>query len=168
MRRRPLAACRPPRPSQTHDGWVVLYNPGSSPVRAVTRGLSCRDGRTPLTTVVIPAGGRASIHLNQLQPVLDEPLLVSASGPVYAELDVYGADGTPGHQPELRGAAHRSLSDEGPAPDRAQRAGLRCRRRLASNAPGGVPAGACRTPWPSPSSSAKRGTSWTCSWTGRP
>ncbi len=78
-----------------HEGWVVLYNPGSSPVRAVLDGLAAGT-RTPLNAAVIPAGRRESIHLNLLQRVLDEPLVVTASGPVYAESDVYGAGGTPG------------------------------------------------------------------------
>ena len=73
----------------------MLYNPGSSPVRAVAR--RPRAGtRTPLDSAVIPAGRRDSIHLNQLQRGLDEPLLVTASGPSTPNLDVYGAGGTPG------------------------------------------------------------------------
>ncbi len=80
----------------THDGWVVLYNPGSETVRASLQELVGSGGETLLTTINIPGGKRASIHLNQLNRLLNNPLLLSASGPVYTELDSYGVNGTPG------------------------------------------------------------------------
>ncbi len=83
------------RADHTQDGYVVLYNPGPAAARAVLEGLS---GGTQITLddVTVPAGRRVAIHLNQLRPVLDEPLVVNASAPVYVESDYYGQNGTPG------------------------------------------------------------------------
>jgi hypothetical protein len=80
---------------RTHDGWVVLYNPGSGAVRTVLAALG-GGAATPLTTITIPGGRRAAINLNRLRRALSAPLLVSASGPVFSELDVNGTNGTPG------------------------------------------------------------------------
>jgi hypothetical protein len=79
----------------THDGFVVLYNPGAAAVRAILEGLS-GGTQIALDDVTVPAGRRVAIHLNQLRSVLAEPLVVSASAPVYAESDYYGQNGTPG------------------------------------------------------------------------
>jgi hypothetical protein len=79
----------------THDGWVVLYNPGSAPVRATLYSQG-PGGQTALSTVSVPGGRRATVHLNQLRPVIDGQLLVNASGPVFTEQVVYAANGTTG------------------------------------------------------------------------
>jgi hypothetical protein len=78
-----------------HDGVVVIYNPGTAPVRATVEGLSGR-AQVPLVAIVVGAGRRAAVHLNSLRPALDEPLVVSSSAPVYVESDSYGRNGTPG------------------------------------------------------------------------
>lgn len=80
---------------RTHQGRVVLYNAGSSPVRAFLAALGPRS-ETELATVTVPAGRRAAISLNALRPTPSGPLLLKASGPVYAEVDSYGTHRTPG------------------------------------------------------------------------
>ncbi len=80
---------------RTHNGWVVLYNPGSSPVRAALTALG-PGGETGLGTVTVPPGRRVPIGLNQQQPALNLPLLLQASAPVYAELGIYGTGGAHG------------------------------------------------------------------------
>lgn len=79
----------------THDGWVVIYNPGSSAVEASLSGPGPGD-QAALETVTVPSGRQASIHLNQLRRQLNEPLVLTATGLVYTELDTYGAGGAPG------------------------------------------------------------------------
>lgn len=83
------------RADQAHDGWVVLYNPGVVAVRAVLEGLS-GQAQIPLASITVGPRHRAAIHLNSLRKVLDEPLVISASAPVYAESDFYGLGSTPG------------------------------------------------------------------------
>ncbi len=78
-----------------HDGVVVVYNPGRSPAQTRVEGLSGR-ARVPLTTVTVGAGRRVVLHLASLRRIVDEPLVVSASTPVYVESDSYGRNGTPG------------------------------------------------------------------------
>jgi hypothetical protein len=85
----------PGRSDPNHDGWVIVYNPGPVAARAVLEGLSAQ-AQVPLLAVAVPAGRRTAIHLNELRPVLDEPLVLSASAPVYVESDSYGQRGTPG------------------------------------------------------------------------
>jgi hypothetical protein len=79
----------------THDGMVVVYNPGAAPAHAIIEGLSGR-AQIPLTTITIGAGRRAAVHLNSLRVALGEPLVVSATTPVYVESDSYGRGGSPG------------------------------------------------------------------------
>lgn len=82
----------------SHDGWVVLYNPGNEALRVVIDGLSA-GAQVPLaglSPVTVFPGRRVAIHLNQGRPTLDEPLIVSADGPFYAESNIYGAGGSPG------------------------------------------------------------------------
>jgi hypothetical protein len=78
-----------------HDGIVVVYNPGSAPVAATLEGLSGR-AQIPLDQVTVGAGRKAAVRLNSVRLALDEPLVVSASAPVYVETDLYGTGGTPG------------------------------------------------------------------------
>jgi hypothetical protein len=78
-----------------HDGVVVVYNPGEAPAQIVLDGLS-GGTQVPLTAVTVGAGRRISIHVNSLRAVLNEPLVMSASAPVYVESDFYGRGGTPG------------------------------------------------------------------------
>jgi hypothetical protein len=83
-------------PANSHyDGTVVLYNPGSVTIQAILAGL---DGRAqvPLSTITVGPGRRAAFALDDLRGVVDEPFVVSASGPVYVESDYYGINGTPG------------------------------------------------------------------------
>ena len=78
-----------------HDGTVVVYNPGSASAETVIEGLSGR-AQIPLLAVTVGAGRRLAVHLNSLRTVLNEPLVVSASVPVYVEADSYGTGSTPG------------------------------------------------------------------------
>jgi hypothetical protein len=73
----------------------VLYNPGPAPAHAVLDGLSGQT-QIALDSVTVGAGRRAAIHLSSLRTVLDEPMVLSASAPVYVESDYYGTGGTPG------------------------------------------------------------------------
>jgi hypothetical protein len=83
------------RSDHSHAGWVVLYNPGSGPVRAALYATGAGD-ETELDAVMVPSGQQAAIHLNLLRPEFDGPLELIASGPVYTELDEYGTNGTAG------------------------------------------------------------------------
>jgi hypothetical protein len=80
---------------QTHDGWVVVYNPGQAPVRATLEAPG-PGGDSPLDSVSVPSAGQASVHLNQLRRQINGPLLLNATGAVYTELDTFGAGGTAG------------------------------------------------------------------------
>ena len=83
------------RADNLHDGWVVLYNPGSIPVQAVLEGLS-GHAQIPLRSVTVGPGRRYAIHLNELRHTLDEPFVVSGTAPLYVEADYFGKNGTPG------------------------------------------------------------------------
>lgn len=81
-----------------HDGWVVVYNPGTQPIRVVADVLSA-GAQVPLggiSPVTVFPGRRAAIHLNQARSTLDAPLLISAQDPFYVESNVYGSGGSPG------------------------------------------------------------------------
>lgn len=75
-----------------HDGWLVLYNPGSQAVQVNIDMLS--DGsEVPLsgqTPVSVAPDRRVAVHLNQGRSSLLAPLVVSSPLPIYAEYDVYG------------------------------------------------------------------------------
>jgi len=82
---------------RTHQGVVVLYNPGDAPVSVAINGLN--GSSAPLVSVgrvIVPAGRRVSVLINRGTQVVAEPLLVDASGQVYAEQDLYGANGATG------------------------------------------------------------------------
>ena len=78
-----------------HAGSVVVYNPGSAAARVVLQGLD-GSAQVPLDTVVVGPDRRASINLNNLRPVAGEPLLITASAPIYVESDSYGIHGSSG------------------------------------------------------------------------
>jgi hypothetical protein len=80
---------------EAHEGVVVVYNPGRSSVQTVLSGLS-RGAQVPIVAVAVGAGRRGAIHVNSLRAASNEPLVVSASAPVYVESDFYGRSGTPG------------------------------------------------------------------------
>jgi hypothetical protein len=80
---------------RNHDGVVAIYNPDRAAAQVVLDGLS-GPTQVPLVAVTVGAGRRVAIHLNAMPAALDEPLIVSASVPVYAESDFYGRSGTPG------------------------------------------------------------------------
>lgn len=80
---------------RNHDGVVVVYNPGEAAARTVLEGLS-GGAQVPLTAVTVGAGRRVAVHVNSWPAVGDEPLVVSASAPVYVESDFYGRGDTPG------------------------------------------------------------------------
>jgi hypothetical protein len=80
---------------RSHDAVVLVYNPGRAAAQAVLEGLSGR-AQVPLTAVTVGAGRRVAIHVSHVGAGLNEPLVVSASGPVYVESDFYGQAGTPG------------------------------------------------------------------------
>ena len=77
-----------------HAGRIVVYDPGV-PVRLTRRGPQ-RPVRVVLKTLVVDSGRRAIVPLNAFGAVLDLPIVVHASGPVYVESDLYGTRGTPG------------------------------------------------------------------------
>jgi hypothetical protein len=80
---------------RNHDGVVVVYNPEQTPTQVVLNGLSGR-AQVPLASVTLGAGRRVAMHLNSVAAAVNEPLVVSASAPVYVESDFYGRRGTPG------------------------------------------------------------------------
>ncbi len=89
----PVALANPFRHAE-----LVLYNPGDAPVEAsveaLTQGIPAAiSGQHPTT---VGAGQRIAINLNRYAPALRSPLVVNASGPVYAESDTYGQNGIPG------------------------------------------------------------------------
>jgi hypothetical protein len=84
-----------PHSDKSHNGVVVLYNPGSAAARAVLAGLTGQS-EVRLRTVTVEAGRRAAVDLNTLGPVVEEPLIVEASAPVYVESDYYGKGVTAG------------------------------------------------------------------------
>ena len=80
-----------------HDLWVTVYNPGTEPLRVLVDGLSA-GAQVPISglrPVTVFPGRRVAIHVSAVRPGLDEALVVSASGPFYAETNIYGS-GTPG------------------------------------------------------------------------
>ena len=81
-----------------HDGYIVLYNPGAEPVQVKFRVLS-EDQQVPingLAPIVVGAGQRVAVHLNQYLGAFGAPLVVNATGPIYVEADSYGSNGTGG------------------------------------------------------------------------
>ncbi|MHB1535092.1 MAG: DUF5719 family protein [Acidimicrobiales bacterium] len=80
------------------DEYVVLYNPGSGTVEATLDGLS---GAPPsplpaLSALRIGPRQRLSVLVNEHRAGFAGPIEVRATGPVYAEQDLYGAGSTPG------------------------------------------------------------------------
>jgi hypothetical protein len=82
------------RADSNHDGIVTVFNPGR-PVRVILAGLNGHH-EVGLKAFAIGTGRRASFSLNSLGRVIDEPIVVHASGPVYTEAAFYGVGGTPG------------------------------------------------------------------------
>ncbi|MGH9055740.1 MAG: DUF5719 family protein [Acidimicrobiales bacterium] len=83
---------------RSHDGWVMLYNPGPAPATASVAALT-GGTQVPLRgmgSIAVPPARRVAVHLNDAGPSLDEPLVVSASQPVYVEANFYGRSGSPG------------------------------------------------------------------------
>ena len=78
-----------------HNAVVTVYNPGQAPAQTVLEALRGRT-QVALTSISVGAGRRIAIRLSNLSVVLNEPLVVSASAPVYVESDFYGNAGTPG------------------------------------------------------------------------
>jgi hypothetical protein len=82
---------------RTHAAAVMLYNPGKAPVSVAIDGLN--GSSAPLAgvgRVILQPGHRVAVVVNQGKQVVQEPLLVDASGPVFAELDLYGLNGATG------------------------------------------------------------------------
>ena len=82
----------------THDGWIVVYNPGNDPLRVAVNALSAGDqipipGLNPVT--VFP-GHRMAIHINPARPTLDDALVVSSTEPFFVESDIFNTGGSPG------------------------------------------------------------------------
>jgi hypothetical protein len=81
----------------SHDGWVVLYNPGTQAVQVTIDTLS-GGSEVPLSgqsPVSVAPDRRVAVHINQGRSTLQAPLIVGSPLPIYAEYDVYGT-GTPG------------------------------------------------------------------------
>ena len=79
----------------SHDGWVVLFNPGTQAVRVTINVLS-GGTEVPLTggtPVSLPPDRRVAVHVNQGRGSLQAPLVVSSPLPIYAEFNVYGIGG---------------------------------------------------------------------------
>jgi hypothetical protein len=79
----------------SHDGWVVLFNPGTQAVQVAINMLS-GGTQVPLTgqtPVSVPPDRRIAIHLNQGRGSLQAPLVVNSPLPIYAEFNVYGVGG---------------------------------------------------------------------------
>jgi hypothetical protein len=83
------------RADSDHEGWLYTYNPGHSTVQVTVYGLS-GSGQVRLGRFAIPAGRRNGLNLNNLGKTFSSGLVVSASAPVFTELDYYGVNGTPG------------------------------------------------------------------------
>jgi hypothetical protein len=79
------------------QGYLVINNPGTSPVRVSVDAMA--GGRTaPLGTLApftIPVGKRASILINKDAPA-GQALVVRGSGPIVVERDLYGSAPAPG------------------------------------------------------------------------
>lgn len=79
----------------SHDGWVVIYNPGDQAMRIVLDRLD-NGTQVPLSgssPVIVQAGRRVGVHLPQ---GFDNALVVSADAPFYVESNLYGVGGSPG------------------------------------------------------------------------
>lgn len=79
---------------RTHRATVVLYNPGNAPVSAVLSPL----GAPPIAggRVLVGPGRRVAVTVNPGTRPVVAPLLLQASGPVFAELGLYGENGATG------------------------------------------------------------------------
>ncbi len=77
---------------------VVLYNPGDVPVEATIEAL--RQGSPAaipgLRSTTVGAGQRVAVNLSRYAPALKSPLVINATGPIYAESDTYGQYGAAG------------------------------------------------------------------------
>ncbi len=82
----------------THDGYLVMYNPGEAPVQVKVQALS--DGQLDplngLAPTVVEPGQRVALHLNQYEGAPGAALEVDATGAIYVESDSYGKSGTGG------------------------------------------------------------------------
>lgn len=79
----------------SHDGWVVVYNPGDRAIRVVLDRLD-NGTQVPLpgsSPVVVQVGRRVAVHL---PGGLSEALVVSSDAPFYVESNVYGSGGSRG------------------------------------------------------------------------
>jgi hypothetical protein len=85
------------RPNRAHAAYVIIYNPGYTPVQVAIDGLSAST-QVPLErsgAIRVPPLRRVSVPL----PVLrrgSEPVVVIAGAPVFVESDVYARGGNPG------------------------------------------------------------------------
>ena len=65
-----------------HSGQLVVENPGTRAVKAAVAGLG------PAGSLSVPPGGRSALPVPN---GVNGPLLVTASGPVYVEYDLFGS-----------------------------------------------------------------------------
>ena len=84
------------RADRRHQGWIVLYNPGSTPVRASVTGLGSSANLPGVGFQIVGPGKRVAVRLGHGFKSFDQAVEVDATGPLYVESDVYGQDGTPG------------------------------------------------------------------------
>lgn len=84
------------RADEVLDEWLVIYNPGTDPIRVSVTLVA--DGRrqpvAPLENMAFAPGQRRSIRLRDHLQLGNVPLVVSASGPVTVERDIYGGPRT--------------------------------------------------------------------------
>jgi hypothetical protein len=84
--------------SATQDEWVVLFNAGSSAVQFTLYQLT-GGGRRPVrgvTGVNLGSGQRFAVRVADRVGRVGSAFVVDASGPVYAERDLYGSATSPG------------------------------------------------------------------------
>jgi hypothetical protein len=80
-----------------HAAIVALYNPGRAPVNVSIDGLTGSVDPLPgIPPMTLPPGQQTFVVINHGRQALPQPLLVTASGPVFVEQDLYGEGGAPG------------------------------------------------------------------------
>ncbi|MDQ2754206.1 MAG: DUF5719 family protein [Actinomycetota bacterium] len=70
--------------------WLVLLNPGPAPVTATVHILGAAN--LAFEPVTVPPGGRQAIRVNDQVPALDAALVVTGTGPLFVERDLYGKE----------------------------------------------------------------------------
>jgi hypothetical protein len=79
----------------TTDEWVIAFNPGADPVKVSVTALAAGQPLPieGLQDVVVPPGRRVALRLGDHIQRDDLPAVVTATGPVYVERDIYRVGG---------------------------------------------------------------------------